>query len=123
MQVLFVAHTLSGFSLLALVGAFVSCRCLARTCSAFCSLGLVVTSCLLLLAIVARACRLCTLCGSGALGDERHLVFECGALAGLRAKCAHLFEGCGRNMRAFFAQRDYLGVFHYVIDCLNFMNI
>ena len=72
---------------------------------------------------IARACRLCTLCGSGALGDERHLVFECGALAELRAKYAHLFEVCGHNMRAFFAQHDYLGVFHYVIDCLNFMDI
>ena len=58
----------------------------------------------------ARACRLCTLCGSGALGDERHLVFECGALAGLRAKYAQLFEVCGHNLRAFFAH-DYLGVF------------
>ena len=72
---------------------------------------------------IARACRLCTLCGSGALGDEKHLVFECGALAGVRAKYPALFEACGHNMRAFFAQHDHLGVFHYVIDCLNFMDI
>ena len=49
--------------------------------------------------------------------------FECGALAELRAKYAHLFEVCGHNMCAFFAQHDYLGVFHYVVDCLNFMDI
>ena len=36
---------------------------------------------------VARACTLRTICDAGVLGDERYLVFECAALAGLRAKC------------------------------------
>ena len=29
----------------------------------------------------------------------------------------------GHNMRAFFAQHDYLGVFHYAVDCLSFMDM
>ena len=33
---------------------------------------------------VDRAHRLCLSCGSAAVGDERHLVFECAALASLR---------------------------------------
>ena len=72
--------------------------------------------------IKANAAALCMLCVSYT-GDEWHLVFECGALAGVRAKYPGLFEGCVYNMRAFFAQHDHLGVFHYVIDCLNFMDI
>ena len=32
-----------------------------------------------------RASRHCTFCSAGALGDERHLVYECASLAALRA--------------------------------------
>ena len=72
---------------------------------------------------VARACRLCIFCGAGAVGDEKHLVFECTGLSSLRTKYAGLFNGTDRNMRSFFAQQDHLGVFHYVIDCLNLMDM
>ena len=66
----------------------------------------------------------CTLCGSGALDDdEKRLVIGCGSLAGVRAKYAHVFEGCSHSMRALFAQHDHLGVFHRVIDCLNLMDV
>ena len=34
---------------------------------------------------VARVQRVCLSCNSGALGDERHLQIECGALASLRS--------------------------------------
>ena len=72
---------------------------------------------------VSRAQRICTCCNSGAVGDEMHLVFECVALAPLRQRYATLFTGLTDTMRSFFAQHDHLGVFHYVIDCLDFMNI
>ena len=34
---------------------------------------------------VVRAQRVCLSCNSGAVGDERHLVFDCAALAFLRS--------------------------------------
>ena len=61
-------------------------------------------------------------CNSGAIGDEKHMVFECTALAPLRQQHAGLTPRTG-TMRSFFAEPHYLGVLNYVIDCLNFMNI
>ena len=72
---------------------------------------------------VGRAQRVCLSCNSGALGDERHLIFECAALASLRSQYADLFTGNTDTMRSFFAQTDHVGVFHYVTDCLDFMKI
>ena len=72
---------------------------------------------------VARAHRVCLACNSGAMGDEMHLVFECTALASLRSRYASLFTGTTDTMRSFFAQPDHIGVFHYVVDCLDFMTI
>ena len=31
------------------------------------------------------------------------------------------FTGSADTMRSFFAQPDHIGVFHYVVDCLDFM--
>ena len=70
---------------------------------------------------VVRADRLCTCCDDGALGDERHLVFECTALAPLRQTYADLFTGDTGSMRAFFAQQDHMRVFHFIVDCLDFV--
>ena len=67
---------------------------------------------------VVRASRLCTMCSSGALGDERHLAFECASLAVPRAKYADLLTATANAMRSFLAQRGHLRVlrvFHYVI--------
>ena len=72
---------------------------------------------------VDRAHRVCLACNSGAVGDEMHLVFECAALASLRSRYASLFPGSTDTMRSFFAQPDHVGVFHYVVDCLDFMMI
>ena len=55
--------------------------------------------------------------------DEKHLVFECAALASLRSRYASLFTSSIDTMRSSFAQRDHMGVFHYVVDCLDFMKI
>ena len=49
---------------------------------------------------VVRASRHCTFCSAGALGDEKHLVFECASLAALRAKYADLFTA-STTMRSF----------------------
>ena len=67
---------------------------------------------------VARAGRLCTFCDAGAVGDEKHLVFECAhdQLAPLWAKYADLFNDNLKDhtTRSVFAQRDHLRVFHHV---------
>ena len=72
---------------------------------------------------VDRANRVCLACNSGAIGDEKHMVFECTALAPLRQQYADLFTPRTETMRSFFAQQDHLGVLNYVIDCQNFMNM
>ena len=45
---------------------------------------------------------LCRSCDAGAVGDEKHLVFECAQLAPLRAKYADLFSDKDHTMRFFF---------------------
>ena len=70
---------------------------------------------------VDRAQRVCLSCDAGAFGDERHLIFECTALASLRSRYADLFTSSTDTMRSVFAQPDRMGVFHYVIGCLDFM--
>ena len=72
---------------------------------------------------VDRAHRVCVSCNSGAVGDEKHLVFECAALASLRSRYASLFTSSKDTMRSFFVQPDHMGVFHYVVDCLDFIKI
>ncbi len=72
---------------------------------------------------VGRAHRVCLACNGGAVGDEMHLIFECTALASLRSRYASLFTDTAGTMRSFFAQPDHIGVFHYVVDCLDFMMI
>ena len=49
-----------------------------------------------------RAQRVCSFCNSGALGDERHLIFDCAALAFLRSRYADLFPDSTQTMRSFF---------------------
>ena len=72
---------------------------------------------------VDRANRVWLACNSGAIGDEKRMIFECAAIAPLRQQHADLFTPRTDTMRSFFAQQDHLGVLNYVIDCLNFMNI
>ena len=60
---------------------------------------------------------------SVALGDERHFILERAALASLQSRYADLLTGSTDTMRSFFAQPVCLGIFRYVIDCLNFVKI
>ncbi|DBB01575.1 TPA: hypothetical protein ACH3X1_000223 [Trebouxia sp. C0004] len=68
---------------------------------------------------VPRAHRVCLACNSDAVGDEMHLVFECTPLTSLQSRYASLFTGSTDTMRSFFAQPDHMGVFHYVLNCLD----
>ena len=72
---------------------------------------------------VDKANRVCLACNSGAIGDEKHMIFERTALAPLRQRHVDLFTPRTDTMRSFFAQQDHPGVLNYDIDCLNFMNV
>ena len=70
-----------------------------------------------------RAQRLCLLCDQRALGDERHMVFECPALQGVRDKYAALFVDGASTMQQFMWQQDVIGVLaHFVQDCFDLLD-
>jgi hypothetical protein len=68
---------------------------------------------------IPRADGVCTLCGPGSLGDEKHLVFECPHLQPIRDKYPSLFQ-CP-TMLQFFWQADLIGVTKFVSECLDVM--
>ena len=63
-----------------------------------------------------RSERLCLLCMHG-VGDEKHLVFECSALNGIRLRFPHLFTGF-HTMSSFMNQAAQRDVMHFITDCL-----
>ncbi len=72
---------------------------------------------------VARANRVCTHCGSVAVADELHMIFECPALQAVRHRDAPLFSTDTNTMRSFSAQQDHMQVFKFVLDCLDVFHI
>ena len=69
-----------------------------------------------------RAKRLCLLCDQCAVGDERHMVFECPALQNVRDKYAALFVDGASTMQQFMWQQDVIGVVHFVQDCFDLLD-
>jgi len=72
---------------------------------------------------VARADRVCLHCGGTSIADELHMVLECAALQPLRQQYATLFSPDTDTMRSFFAQRDHMQVFNFILDCLDVLKI
>ncbi len=70
---------------------------------------------------VPRSQRLCPQCGAAALGDERHLVFECPVLEPLRTSYAALFLQPDQTMLQFMWQQDMLSVACFVRDALRLL--
>ena len=70
---------------------------------------------------VPRLDRVCRLCATGTLGDEKHLISECAELQCLRTQWAHLFQG-PQTMQAFMWQDDKIGVAKFVNACLQKMS-
>ncbi len=68
---------------------------------------------------VARASRVCTHCGSVAVADEMHMIFECPALRTLRQQYAPLLSTDTNTMRSLFAQQDHMQIFKFVLSCLD----
>ena len=61
--------------------------------------------------------RVCQLCATHTLVDEKHLVFECPELECFREKWSHLFQG-QQTMQAFMWQDDLIGVAKFVNACM-----
>ena len=76
---------------------------------------------------VVRANRVCTHCGSVAVADELHMIFECPALQAVRQRYAPLFSTDTNTMSSFFGTaRSYarfLKGLKFVLDCLDVFHI
>ena len=66
-----------------------------------------------------RSARLCPHCSSQAVGDEKHLVFECPYLQPIRSRYPSLFDLPLQSMNLFFSQKDRMNVFKFILDCLD----
>ena len=118
----------SGSCLTVHVDAIVSCLSLVDVCSAFCSLDWVVMGYLLLLVIVMligynRVQHVATVVLSGMRCTLCLSVLPLRIFAQLRQQHVDLFTSHTDTMRSFFAQQHHLGMFHYVVDCLDLMSI
>ena len=57
-------------------------------------------------------------CDAAALGDERHMVFECSALRHIRARHSDLFWH-GQTMQDFMNQPDQIAVVDFIVSCFD----
>ena len=69
-----------------------------------------------------RHSRICRLCHTGALGDERHMLLECSALSDLRAEFSTLVSECSGVMARLMWSKDQLLLSRYIIRCLDRMS-
>ena len=69
-----------------------------------------------------RVSRVCNLCNTGALGDERHILHECPALAALRLQFSSLLLSCSSIMSRLLWAKDPHEVSRYIIACLDRMS-
>jgi len=65
-----------------------------------------------------RHLRHCQRCGTAAVGDERHLVFECPAVQHIRDYHSDLFWD-GQSMREFVNQTDQAAVMNFIVACFD----
>ena len=63
-----------------------------------------------------RASRVCNLCNIGAVGDERHMLLECPALADLRLQFSSLLLSCSSVMRQLLWAKEQHQVYRYIIE-------
>ena len=68
---------------------------------------------------VAQADRVCIACGSGAVGNERHALLECAALADVCDRFSDLIAGAENTLRMLLWHKDQMAVFRYVTACLS----
>ena len=68
---------------------------------------------------VPRHLRPCTLCGTRALGDERHFVFDCPHFAHIRRQFRSLYQDADGTMQCFVWHKDQKAVCHCLAAILN----
>ena len=68
---------------------------------------------------VPRHLRRCTLCGTRALGDERHFVFYCPHFAHIRRQFRSLYQDADGTMQCFVWHKDQKAVCHCLAAILN----
>ena len=68
---------------------------------------------------VPRHLRRCTLCGTRALGDERHFVFDCPHFAHIRRQFRSLYQDADGTMQCFVWHKDQKAVCHCLAAILN----
>ena len=71
---------------------------------------------------LSRHRRVCKLCHTGALGDNRHLLMECSALAGVRTQSSQLIAQCSGVMARLVWFKDESLVSSYIIACLDMVS-
>ena len=68
---------------------------------------------------VPRHLRRCTLCGTRALGDERHFGFDCPHFAHIRRQFRSLYQDADGTMQCFVWHKDQKAVCHCLAAILN----
>ena len=68
---------------------------------------------------VPRHLRRCTLCGTRALGDERHFVFDCPHFAHIRRQFRSLYQDADGTMQCFGWHKNQKAVCHCLAAILN----
>ena len=68
---------------------------------------------------VPRHLRRCTLCGTRALGEERHFVFDCPHFAHTRHQFRSLYQDADGTMQCFVWHKDQKAVCHCLAAMLN----
>ena len=72
---------------------------------------------------VPRADRVCSHCAGRSVADEMHVVFERRALQLVRQQYGALLSSDTSTMRSFFAQKNHMQVFKFILGCLDFLDI
>ena len=73
-------------------------------------------------ACLARHRRVCRLCHTGAVDDDRHMLLECSALADLRDEYSPMVAECSGVMARLVWARNQPMVSRYIIACLDGMS-
>ena len=68
---------------------------------------------------VPQHLRRCTLCGTRALEDERHFVFDCPHFAHIRRQCRSLYQDADGTMQRFVWHKNQKAVCHCLAASLN----
>lgn len=70
-----------------------------------------------------RHLRTCTACDAGVVGDEKHLLLECGATAGVRQQFADLFAQPNVAMHQLVWHKNRRHVAAFLLQCLAAVNL